>query len=152
MSSVMLHRLMWTKSFYYILAIRLFLSLPVDLTSHFSNFRQLQIPNARTKYYEILLARTKTPHNTTHKITNRYCEFKYHFSTLQKKFRLLLNKGVYACVYIMLYISKSKSCTYGMRRIVSLAWISISVVFGSFTAAQWPLLLTWFNFNPSMDK
>ena len=85
------------KFVYYILAIRLFLSLSVDLTSHFSNFvafRQLQILNARTKYYEILPAHTKTPHNTTHKITNRYFEFKYHFSTLQKKFRLLLNKGV----------------------------------------------------------
>ena len=82
------------------LDIRLFLSLSVDLTSHFANFadfRQLQILNARTKYYEILPAHTTTPHNTINKITNRYFEFKYHFSTLQKKFRLLLNKGVQMC-------------------------------------------------------
>ena len=31
-----------------------------------------------------LLAHTKTPHNTTHKIASLYFEFKYHFSTLQK--------------------------------------------------------------------
>ena len=84
----------------YILAIRLFLSLYVNLTSHFSNFvgfRQLQIPNARTEYYEISPAYSRTPHNTTHKIASLYLEFKYHFLTLQKKFRLLLNKGVPAC-------------------------------------------------------
>ena len=52
-------------------------SLSLNLSSHFSNFadfRQLQIPNAHTKYYEILAAHSKTPHN--------------------KKIRLLLNKGV----------------------------------------------------------
>ena len=67
------------------------------ITSHFSNFadyRQLQIPNARTKYYEILPAHTKTTHDTTNKIVSLYFEFKYHYSTLQNKFRLLLNKGV----------------------------------------------------------
>ena len=106
MFSVMVHRLVWKKFVYYILAIRLFLSLSADLTSHFSNFadfRQLQILNARTKYYEILPAHTKTPHDTTHKITNRYFEFKYHFSTLQKKFRLLLNKGVHlVCLSLLI--------------------------------------------------
>ena len=92
------HRLMWTNFVYYFLAIRLFLSSSVNLTSHFSNFaefRQLQIPNARMKYYEIWPAYTKTPHNTTHKIANLYFESKYHFLTLQKTFRLLLNKGVH---------------------------------------------------------
>ena len=95
---MMFHRLMWTHFVYYILAIRLFLSLSLNLTSHFSNFadfRQLQISNAWTKYYEILPAHTKTPHDTTHKIASLYFEFKYHFSTLQRKFRLLLNKGVH---------------------------------------------------------
>ena len=95
--SMMFHRLMWTNFAYNILDIRLYLSVSMNLTSHFSNFaefRQLQIPNAQTKYYEILPARTKTHHNTTHKIANWYFEFKYHFSTLQKRFRLLLNKGV----------------------------------------------------------
>ena len=97
MFSMMFCRLMWTNFVYYILAIRLVLSLSVNLTSHFSNFidfRQLQIPNAQTKYYEILPAHTKTPRYTSHRIANRYVEFKYHFLTLQKKFRLLLNKGV----------------------------------------------------------
>ena len=50
------------------MAIRLYLSLSVNSTSHLSNFadfRQLQIPNARTKYHEILLLHTKTPHHTT---------------------------------------------------------------------------------------
>ena len=71
----------------------------MNLASHFSNFtdfRHLQIPNAWTKYYEILPAHTKTPHNTPHKIARLYFEFKYHFSTLQNKFRLLLNKGVHS--------------------------------------------------------
>ena len=63
--------------------------------SNFADFRQLQIPNARKKYYEILPAHTKTPHNKTHEIANRSFEFKYHFLILQNKFRLLLNKGVH---------------------------------------------------------
>ena len=91
------HRLMWTNFVYCILAIHLFLSSPVNLTSHFSNFayfRKLQIPNAHTKYYEIIPAPTKTPHNTTHKIASLYFEFEYLFLILQKKFRLLWNKGV----------------------------------------------------------
>ena len=94
---MMFHRLTWTHFVYYILAIRLFLSLSMNLTSHFSNFadfRRLQISNASTKYYEILPDYTKTPHDTNHKIASLYFEYKYHFSTLQKKFRLLLNKGV----------------------------------------------------------
>ena len=94
---MMFHRLMWTNFVYYIVVIRLFLSLTVNLTSHFSNFtdcRQLQIPNAWTKYYEIPPAHPKTPHDTTHKVASLYFVFKYPFSTLQKKFRLFLNKGV----------------------------------------------------------
>ena len=78
----MSHRLMWTNFFYHILAIRFYISLSVNLTSHFSNFpdfRQLQIPNAQTKYYEILSAHIKIPHNATHKIAIRYFELKWHF-------------------------------------------------------------------------
>ena len=83
---------------YYILAIRLYLSLSVNLISHFSNFadlKQIQMRNAETNYYEILPAHTKTPHITTHEIANRYFESGYHFFTLQKKTRLLLKKDVY---------------------------------------------------------
>ena len=50
---------------------------------NFANFRQLQIPNAQRKYYEIWPAYTKTPHNATHEIANRYFELKYHFLTLK---------------------------------------------------------------------
>ena len=85
---MMFRRLMWTNFVYYILDIRLYLSLSVNLTSHISNFadfRQLQIPNVRTKYYEIFPAHTKKTHNKTHRIANRYFEFKYHFLTLKKK-------------------------------------------------------------------
>ena len=84
---MMFHRLMWTNFVYHILDIRLYLSLYVNLTSHFSNFaefRELQKPNTRTKYYEILPAHTKTSHDTSHKIANRYFKFNYHFLTLQK--------------------------------------------------------------------
>ena len=84
---MMFHRLVWTNFVYYILAIRLNLSLSVNLTSHFSNFadfRQLPIPNAQTKCHEILLVHTKTHHYTAHKIANWYFEFEYHFSTLLK--------------------------------------------------------------------
>ena len=87
MFSMMFHRLTRTNFVYYNLVIRFNLSLSVNQTSHFSNFadfRQLQIPNARMKYYEILPTHTETPHNTNHKIANRYFEFKYHFATLQK--------------------------------------------------------------------
>ena len=87
MFSIMFHRLMWTNYFYYILDIRFYFSLSVNTTSHFSSlsaFKQLQIPHAQTKYYEILPAHSKTPHDTTRKILNRYFELKYHISTLKK--------------------------------------------------------------------
>ena len=42
MFSMMFHRLMWTNFVYYILDIRLYLSLSVNLTSHFSNFADLR--------------------------------------------------------------------------------------------------------------
>ena len=68
--------------------MRLYLSLSVNLTSHFffnfADLRELQTPNAQTKYYDILPAHIKTTHDTTHKIANQYFEFEYHFSTLQK--------------------------------------------------------------------
>ena len=31
-------------------------------------------------------------------------------------------------------------------------WPALGPVFGILFALLWPLLLTWFNFNPSMDK
>ena len=89
--------------FSYTLDIRFYLSPSVNETSHFSNFaefRQLQIPNAKPKYYEILPAHTKTPRNTTRKIVYRYCELKYHFLTMPKTIRLLLNKGVHMSTII----------------------------------------------------
>ena len=74
------------KFVYYTLDIRFCLSLSVNLTAHiwnFADFRQLQIPKAQTKWYEILFAHTRTPPNKTCKNANRYFELKYHFSTLQ---------------------------------------------------------------------
>ena len=67
----MFYRLIWTKLFYYILASRFYLSLSVILTPHLLNvaeFRQLQKPNAQTKYFEILSAHPETPCNTTQKL------------------------------------------------------------------------------------
>ena len=83
---MMFHRLMLTNFVYYILAIRLyqlFCQFNIEFFI-FTDSRQQKIPNARTKYHEILLVHTKTPHNTTHKIVKWYFEFKYDFSTLQK--------------------------------------------------------------------
>ena len=51
------------------------------------------MPTAQTKYYEILTATMETHQNTTRKIATWYIE--YHILTLQTKFRLLLNTGVY---------------------------------------------------------
>ena len=96
MSSMMFHRLMWTNFFYYTLHIRFCISLSVNETSLFSNFadfRQLQISNAQTKYYEHLPAYTETHHNATRKITNWYFELKYHFLALQKKFAITFEQG-----------------------------------------------------------
>ena len=99
-----------------------YISLSVNLTSHFSNFgyfRRLQIPNAQTKYYEIVPAHTKTPRNTTRKIANRYFEIKYHFLTLRKKFRLPLNKDV-----LITFISYYYVCTQIKKNIyLSTHWI-----------------------------
>ena len=88
-----------------------FLSLYVDLTSHFSNFadfRQLQIPHALTKYYKILPAHNKTPYKTIHKIANRYFEFKYHFSTLQKNSDYFWTRVyVFLCRYAPISVSQT---------------------------------------------
>ena len=87
MFSLMFHWLMWTNFFYWILACRAshgFLSRLLFATLGFSNFvdfRQPQIPNARTKYYEILTTNTD---NITNNIANLYIVSKYHLSTLQK--------------------------------------------------------------------
>ena len=73
MFSTMFHLLMWTNLFYYTLDIRFDLSLFVNLTSHFSNFanfRQLQIPNAQTKYYDIYLLIPNTQYNSQIDILN----------------------------------------------------------------------------------
>ena len=43
----------------------------------FTDFRQLQTPNTRTKYHKILTTNTKAPHNPTLRITNWFIEFKY---------------------------------------------------------------------------
>ena len=59
----------------------------VILTPNFSNFtyfKQLQIPDAQTKYYIILTTYTETPHYTTRKIAIWYIEFNHHLSTLQE--------------------------------------------------------------------
>ena len=87
---MMFHRLTRTNFVYYNLVISFNLSLSVSQISHFSifaDFRQLQIPNARTKCYEILPTHTETPHDTNHKIANRYFEFRYmyHFCDITKK-------------------------------------------------------------------
>ena len=54
--------------------------------SNFDDFRQLQIPNAKTitEYYVISTFDTETPYDTTHKIANWYIEFEYHLLALQK--------------------------------------------------------------------
>ena len=97
MFSIMFHRLMWTNFVYYILDIRLYLSLSVNLTSHFSNFADLDNCRYQThqrnimKFYLIILKHLIIQLT---KLQLDILNFKYHFSTLQKQFRLLLNKGV----------------------------------------------------------
>ena len=145
MFSMMFHRLIRTNIVYCILAIHLFLSLPVNLTSHFSNFadfRQLQIPNARTKYYAILPVPTKTPHNTTHKITSLYFDFKYHFLTLQKKILLLLNKGVHytSCINKSLSLFYSISCFCTLP--INISLVSHSAVRRNICISQFVLMTT----------
>ena len=102
MFSVMSHRLMWTNFCYYILAIRLcHVWVPISVVistlcfSSLSKFRQLHIPNAQRKYYEILTTNTagETPHNTTRKIANRYVELNYQLSTLKKTFPITFEQG-----------------------------------------------------------
>ena len=55
------------------------------LFSNFADFRHLQTPNERTKYYKILPAYTTTSHNTILKIASLYLEFKYHFFDIAEK-------------------------------------------------------------------
>ena len=117
---------MWTHFFYYILALRFYLNLSVNLATHFSSFadfRQLQIPNAQTKQYEILPAHNKIPRDTTCKIANRYVEFKYNFLTLQKNSDNF-GTGLYIIDIDILCNQKSK---YDM---------SISSIFTPYKAAE----------------
>ena len=64
-------------------------------SSNFVGLRQLQIPKTLTKYYRIIPVHTETPHNATSKITNRYDEFEYHHSTLQKEIAITFEQGCY---------------------------------------------------------
>ena len=95
MVSMMFRRLIWIHFFItfwlFVCITSFYLSLPVILTSHFSNityFRQQQQQNKPMKYYEILPTHTETPRNTTHKIaiytlnlstTFWHCKKKSHY-------------------------------------------------------------------------
>ena len=70
-------------------------SLPIwhSICFYFADFRLLQIPNAQTKCYEILPARSKTIHNITRKIANLCFEYKYFFLTWQKNIPTTFEQG-----------------------------------------------------------
>ena len=75
---------------------------------NFADFTQLQIPNAQTKYYEILTTITETPHNTIRKITNWCIAFKYHLLTLQNKsdyFCTMVYGHIHTFIQIWIYIN-----------------------------------------------
>ena len=73
------------------------------LAARFSNltgFECLHRRAAITYTHDISHNECKRPHNASWKISNLCIENKCHHLTLQNKFRLLLNKGVYACMYM----------------------------------------------------
>ena len=67
------------------------------LAARFSNITTFECSHRRdaiTYTHDIFQTKCKRPHHATRKFSNLYIENKYHLLTLQKKFRLLLNKGV----------------------------------------------------------
>ena len=67
------------------------------LATHFSNLTTFDCSHRRyvvTYTHDIFHNKCKGPHRATRKNSNLYIENKYQHLTLQKKFRLLLNKGV----------------------------------------------------------
>ena len=67
------------------------------LAARFSNLTKFECSHRRdavTYTHDIFHNKYKRPHHATRKISNLYIENKYNHLTLQKKFRLLLNKGV----------------------------------------------------------
>ena len=69
----------------------------VILTLHFSNFAdfsQLQIPNAKMKYYETLITTIEGPKMPLAKLQIDIMNLDITFRHCKKKYRLLLNKGV----------------------------------------------------------
>ena len=70
------------------------------LAARFSNLTTFELSHRRdvvTYIGDIFYNKCKRPHHVTWKISNLYIENKYHYLTSQKKFRLLLNKGVHCC-------------------------------------------------------
>ena len=68
------------------------------LAARFSNltkFERSHRHDAITYTHDIFHNKCPRPHHATQKISNIYIENKYHHLTLQKIFRLLLNKGVH---------------------------------------------------------
>ena len=71
------------------------------LAARFSNLPQFECSHRRdtiTYTQDIFHNKCKRPHHVTRKMSNLYIVNKYYHLTLQKKFRLLLNKGVPAMV------------------------------------------------------
>ena len=81
--------------------------------SNIADFRQLQIPNAHTKYYEISTVNTETPQNTARKIANWYIELEYHPSTLQKN-PITFEQGCISLETIVIFSPQSNFSHWNM--------------------------------------
>ena len=72
------------------------------LEARFSNLTEFESSHrhdAVTYPHDISQNKCKRPHYATRKISKLYIENRYHHLTLQKEFRLLLNKGVHGNVW-----------------------------------------------------
>ena len=101
---MMFHRLMWTNFVHYILVIRPYICLSVLLIQRRILQTLLTLDNYRyqTHKWNITTFYLLIPKYHIIQLTKLQIdtlgEFKYHFSTSQNKFRLLLNKDVHLLV------------------------------------------------------
>ena len=83
------------------------------LAARFSNLTKFECSHRRdtiTYTHDIFHNKCKRPHHATRKISNLYIENKYHHLTLQKKFRLLLNKDVNWTKYRRVVFYPTENC------------------------------------------
>ena len=114
------------------------------LVARFSNFITFECSHRRdaiTYTHDIFHNECKRPHHATRQISNLYIENKNHLLTLQKKFRLLLNKGV-----LPIYIDIVSTLSYWVNSSVSSLKEYLSYLCRLMDVGKWDHIQIYFVF------